>query len=213
MPVRDKYFPPAQRKPEFHCFHCGVFAAQHWSTVYKVIATGYQASGIERCLCRHCSNESYWYQEQMIIPAASFAEPPHPDLPADCLADYIEAASVVSASPRSAAALLRLSIQKLMPHLGERGKNINDDIASLVAKGLPPLIQKALDYCRVVGNNAVHPGEIDLSDTPEIAHELFRMINFIVDDRIARPKEIESLYNSLPQSARDAIEARDKKTP
>jgi hypothetical protein len=97
----------------------------------------------------------------------------------------------------------------MMPHLGEKGANINDDIKSLVSKGLPIAVQQSLDYCRVVGNNAVHPGEIDINDSPEIAQHLFAMINFIVEDRISRPKEIQKLYHSLPEAAREAIEKRD----
>lgn len=96
-----------------------------------------------------------------------------------------------------------------MPHLGEQGKNINEDIKSLVAKGLSPVVQKALDVCRVVGNNAVHPGELDINDTPEIAHQLFKMINFIVEDRITKPKEIQALFDQLPPGAVEAIAKRD----
>ncbi|MFL6282702.1 MAG: DUF4145 domain-containing protein [Pyrinomonadaceae bacterium] len=210
--MRDKYYPPTQGKKQFHCVHCSVYAAQAWYNVFSDTETGtLHKTSIFQCVCQHCRKPSYWCEEKMIIPSTSTTEPAHPDLPDDCRFDYEEAAAVVSASPRAAAALLRLGIQKLMLHLGEKGKNINEDIASLVSKGLPPLIQKALDYCRVVGNNAVHPGEIDLNDTPETAHQLFRMINFILEDRIERPKEIEALYNSLPQGARDAIDKRDNK--
>ena len=147
----------------------------------------------------------------MIIPSEAPVEPPHPDLPANCLTDYEEARSIFSASSRGAAALLRLCVQKLCIHLDESGENLNDDIKSLVSKGLPPSVQQALDYCRVIGNNAVHPGEIDIKDTPEIAQKLFRMINFIVEDRITRPREIQEVYDRLPKEEKVKIEKRDKK--
>lgn len=130
-------------------------------------------------------------------------------MPADCAVDFEEARAIYGRSPRGAAALLRLVTQKLMPHLQERGENLNDDIAALVAKGLPVDIQRALDACRVIGNNAVHPGEMALTDTPDIALELFSLVNFIVDDRIRRPKEIASIYRKLPVGAIEKIEKRD----
>lgn len=163
------------------------------------------------CLCSHCSRWSYWYKEKLIIPSDAPVEPPHPDLPEDCAVDYREARDIFTTSPRAAAALLRLSIQKLMSHLGEKGSNINDDIKSLVSKGLPVTVQQSLDYCRVVGNNAVHPGEININDSPEVAQHLFAMINFIVEERISRPNAIKALYLTLPEAAREAIEKRDGK--
>jgi len=38
-------------------------------------------------------------------------------------------------------------------------KNLDDDIASLVSKGLDPRVQKTLDVVRVIGNNSVHPAK------------------------------------------------------
>jgi hypothetical protein len=90
-----------------------------------------------------------------------------------------------------------------------RDSNINDDIKSLVAKGLEPEIQKALDVVRVIGNNAVHPGELDLTDDKAIATTLLTLINIIVDRRIAAKKHIDEMFQSLPERAREAIEKRD----
>ena len=143
------------------------------------------------------------------MPSEAPVPPPHSDLPNSCIAEYNEARDIVARSPRAAAALLRLCLQKLMIELKEKGKNINDDIGSLVQKGLPVEVQQALDYCRVIGNNAVHPGEIELTDNAEISHSLFEMLNFIVDDRISRPKKVTNLYNTLPKGAIEAVEKRD----
>jgi hypothetical protein len=209
--MKDKYYPPEFSAKQFHCVHCGVFAAQHWSSVYINTGGSPVNSGIMACKCSHCSYWSFWHNDKLVIPSDAPVEPPHPDLPQDCALDFSEAREIFTKSPRAAAALLRLSIQKLMPHLGEKGANINDDIKSLVSKGLPIAVQQSLDYCRVVGNNAVHPGEIDINDSPEVAQHLFAMINFIVEDRISRPKEIQELYHRLPEAAREAIEKRDGK--
>lgn len=145
----------------------------------------------------------------MLVPNDAAAPMPHPDIPEELKEDYEEARGVLAKSPRSSAALLRLCIQKLCAVLGEKGKNINDDIAELVKKGLPVPIQQALDIVRVIGNEQVHPGELDVRDDPEIAGQLFELINLIVEDRIARPKQIQALYSRLPQGKRDAIAKRD----
>lgn len=145
----------------------------------------------------------------MVVPSSCSLPMPHEDLPEECSADYLEAREVASASARSAAALLRLCLQKLCIHLGESGKNINDDIAALVKKGLPVEIQQALDIVRVTGNNAVHPGEMSLTDDSEIVISLFGLVNLIVDNRIAQPKRVAALFGSLPTGAREAIARRD----
>jgi hypothetical protein len=130
-------------------------------------------------------------------------------MPEDVAADFNEAREVLGASPRSSAALLRLAIQKLCAHLGGEGKSINDYIADFVEKGLSVEVQQALDIVRVVGNNAVHPGEIDIRDDPQTAMSLFDIINFVVERMISQPKAIAKMFGGLPIGAREAIRKRD----
>ena len=106
---------------------------------------------------------------------------------------------------------MRLAIQKLCKELGRPGKDINKDIKALVENGLNPLVQKALDAVRVIGNNAVHPGQIDLRDDRATAESLFGLINLITEKMISEPKRVNEVYASLPEGALKAIENRDGK--
>ncbi|MGP0592699.1 DUF4145 domain-containing protein [Nitrospira sp. T9] len=126
-------------------------------------------------------------------------------------ATYEEARSILHLSPRGTAALLRLCIQNLCIHLGKDGKNLNKDIASLVSDGLDIRIQRALDIVRVIGNNAVHPGQIELQDDQETATQLFKLVNLIADKMISERNTLNELYGSLPAGAIEAIEHRDQK--
>ena len=149
--------------------------------------------------------------ENIVYPKRIQVEQPNVDLSEDIKKDYLEAANVLTDSPRSAAAILRLALQKLCKHLGQKGGNINDDIGELVKKGLNPAIQKALDVLRITGNNAVHPGEIDLSEDTERVIKLFGLLNFIAEKMITELKEIDSFYDGLPEGAKQAVEKRDGK--
>jgi hypothetical protein len=131
-------------------------------------------------------------------------------MPDSILADYHEAASILSNSPRGAAALLRLCIQKLLDGIGA-GANLNDAIAHLSAKGLDPHIIEAMDVLRVVGNNAVHPLEMDLHDDAETATSLFGLLNLVVDELIGKPNRTAAMLARLPEGARRAIEQRNAK--
>ena len=203
----SKYYPPVFCEEQFHCIKCDVFAKQSWG---KLVKNGYGMDiNFHYSICNHCHETCYWFDGRMIVPSEAPVPPPHIDIPESCVEDYNEARDITARSPRAAAALLRLTIQKLLGELGEKGKNINDDIGSLVAKGLPVEVQQALDYCRVVGNNAVHPGEIDLNDDPSVAHSLFEMVNSFIEVRISQPKKVANLYKFLPAGALKAVEKRD----
>lgn len=127
--MRNQYFPPKFSATEFHCIRCRVYASQQWYDTYLNNGIGAETS-VSVSECAHCKGWTYWHQERMIIPAEAPVEIPHPDLPEDCVKDYIEARNIFVQSPRASAALLRLCIQKLMPYLGEKGENINADIKS-----------------------------------------------------------------------------------
>ncbi|HAT4130489.1 TPA: DUF4145 domain-containing protein [Clostridium perfringens] len=147
----------------------------------------------------------------MVQPADSDIPVANEEMPNKVKKIYNEAREVFPISAKASAALLRLAVQYLCVELGGKGEKINDDIANLVKKDLPIQIQQALDIVRVVGNNAVHPGELNLDDNKEVARSLFDIINFIVENRIVQPKKIKELYNLLPKNALNGIEERDNK--
>lgn len=161
--------------------------------------------------CYACDQFAVWIHDRLLYPPNRRGAAPNEDLPPDILADYEEARSILDLSPRGSAALLRLCVQKLCAFLGEKGKYIDEDIANLVAKGLNPLVQKSLDIVRVIGNEAVHPGTMDLQDNRDTASALFGLINAIADQMITHPKFVDKMYGTLPSEKREAIEARDAK--
>ena len=161
--------------------------------------------------CDLCKSFCLWEKDERIYPTSNNAPLPNPDIPEDVKEDFLEARNIVELSPRSSSALLRLALQKLLKHLECKGEDINYDIGQLVKKGLPLEIQKSLDIVRVIGNESVHPGTLDLKDDKETAMALFSLLNLIVINRITQPKEIDALYGKLPPTKLKGIKDRDKK--
>ncbi len=169
-------------------------------------------SSLSVATCASCEEISLWVNRSLIYPKKTSISQPNSDMDEDIKSLYHEAATIFLDSPKGATALLRLALQKLLKQLGEGGENINVDIKTLVSKGLSPKIQQALDIVRVVGNSAVHPGQIDLDDNSEIAFKLFQILNFIADEMITKPKELEKLYQDvIPASTKEHIKQRDNK--
>ncbi len=207
---------PAFNASVFNCPHCDAYASQKWRALSWLdnALSRMDRPPLSTSTCAACGDMTIWrssalQEPTMLFPLHNMAALPHPDMPDDVAHDFREAAAIATTSPRGAGALLRLCVQKLMVSLGMPGKNLNADIGTLVKAGLPVEIQQALDYCRVVGNNAVHPGEMDLRDSPELVAPLFEMINLIVDHRIAQPKKVRELFAKMPAGAREAIDKRD----
>ena len=159
--------------------------------------------------CYNCNDISVWIHDRLVYPQRGKAPLANPDLSPDIRQDYDEASSILGFSPRGAAALLRLAIQKLCKELGQSGKDLNSDIGELVKGGLDLHIQQALDLVRVTGNEAVHPGQIDLTDDRNAAETLFGLVNVIAENMISVPKHIDDVYKALPEEKREQIKRRD----
>lgn len=239
-----KHVVPSIDAKAFSCPHCGALADQSWlEALANPLKDGrppsywsgelnrdsrhprllnnvdgryvyYELRNVFVSHCFSCRDIAIWKHDILLYPGIRHEVEPNPDLDPEIQADFDEARAVFSISPRAAAALLRLCLQKLCKQLGQPGKKIDDDIKALVAKGLSIQIQQALDLVRVIGNNAVHPGTINLNDDRETAARLFELVNLIADNQISQPKAIAKLFDEkLTPGAKDAIARRDGSKP
>lgn len=217
-----KFEIPEFKKEAFNCPNCSAYAKHDWThqEVDETAGTFYREYGkknhsvfyIYLCKCSYCGYISFWYKEKLIYPLQSIAEPPIDGIPDDIRELYNEASSILELSPKGACAILRLALQKLCNRLAgvdEKGK-IDSAIKKLVENGLPSKLQKAMDTVRIVGDEAVHPGEIMIDDNKQLAVAMFSLINIIIEKMIIEPKEIDSLYNMMPEHKIEGINNRDK---
>jgi hypothetical protein len=159
--------------------------------------------------CYSCGEISLWRFDSVLHPAEIYEVEPNSDMPENVKIDFDEARAILNASNRGAAALLRLCIQKLCNGLLGKELDINSAIAELVKKGLRVEVQQALDSVRVIGNESVHPGEMNIKDDRETATALFDLVNIIVEELISQPKKIKEVYAKLPAGKTAAIAKRD----
>lgn len=205
------YIKPEKELIKYTCPHCGTIS-QMEKDLHSFQSDGqivvHNQLTIHRCQC--CGRKIIWIDKDYIYPDI-IAEEPNTDMPDSVKQLYNEAGLIYNKSPRAACALLRLAIDRLCNELGENNRDINKNIGALVKKGLPQSVQQALDVVRVVGNKAVHPGQIAFDvDDVGTATMLMRLLNIIVERMITEPNEINALYQGLPESVKESIEKRDK---
>ena len=213
----NRYIEPQKNLSKYTCPHCNTISQMEEdshcfdSDVYNTGKGGFGVRNrvtLHRCQC--CGKKIIWVDNDYIYPDI-IAEEANSDMPASVRQLYDEAGLIYNKSPRAACALLRLAIDRLCNELGETNREIDKNIGELVKKGLPETVQKALDVVRVVGNKAVHPGQIAFDvDDKGTATMLMHLLNIIVERMITEPNEINSLYQGLPESVKESIEKRDK---
>lgn len=211
------YVKPEKAQNKYTCPHCNTLSQMqcdkhHFdSDKYRTRMNELLISNvltIHKCQC--CGKKNLWIDDTYIYPDI-VSEEANPDMPNSVKQLYNEAALISNKSPRAACALLRLAVDKLCLELGETDRDINKNIGALVKRGLSQDVQQALDIVRVVGNKAVHPGQIAFDvDDYATATMLMHLLNMIVTRMISEPNEINCLYQGLPESVKKSIENRDK---
>lgn len=216
--MNKHYVTPNKGGKSFTCPHCQTlsfmkYGRHNFQEDDKSIPTGGVITNNQLFIarCENCGKKIIWIDDEYVYPDI-IADEPNEDMPDKVKQLYNEAGLICSKSPRAACALLRLAIDRICNELGETDRDINKNIGALVKKGLPTSVQQALDVVRVVGNKAVHPGVISFDvDDKNTAIMLMRLLNIITERMITEPKEIEALYEGLPDTVKEAIVKRDNK--
>jgi len=208
-----KYEAPVLNKESFTCIYCDTMSQQQWNST-NVSEGGYinftgREFTISVSTCNTCNGKIIWKDDKIIEPKSSIAPVAIEEMSEYVKNIYNEAKMVVSDSPRSACALLRLAIELLCSEIIPSG-NLNTKIGKMVEQGLDIRIQKALDIVRITGNNKIHPGQIDADDNLSIAISMFDLVNYIADRLIVQPAKIDEMFADLPTEKKEQIEKRDK---
>ena len=204
-----KYIAPDKNKSCFTCPHCNTVSQIRYTPISWVrektimgFSDGWNVMVFG--VCQNCNKSIIWLNEHYSYPEAITMEP-NPDMPDSVMSLFVEASSIYNKSPRAACALLRLAIERLCNELGESG-DINTMIGNLVKNGLSEVVQKALDAVRVIGNKAVHPGQIAFDvDDKATAEMLMKLLNIITERMITEPKEIDNIFEALPETVKQSI--------
>lgn len=206
------YVKPAFGKKSFTCPHCNCFSQHEWCAIQLDRSSVENSNHWTTTWCRHCEQYCFWEDQALVWPIKSGLLDPVDDCPANIKAVYDEARRVFPGSPRAAAAILRLAIQMICKEKGLPGKDLNSDIGKLVKDGLSSQIQQSLDLVRVVGNNAVHPGQIQIEENNDKIEKFFSLVNLIIDVLIVQPAKISTMFDALvPSAQKKQIEVRDGK--
>ena len=170
-------------------------------------------------------NPQWGVEIQKVIYPQQVNDPriPNPSkyMPDDVRNMYKEAASVFSLSPRSSAALIRLTLETLLKkHLVNDGKEHSLNIMIGMSNSQQPeLVTEFMDMIRKSGNEEVHPkyeqlehewGDITKDTNKEEVLYLFNYINSICD-LLGVANKMQSDYDALPDSQKQAIKNRNDK--
>jgi uncharacterized protein DUF4145 len=108
---------------------------------------------------RNSFSDNDWIQ---VFPRGSSRGPLSPDVPSPIAQDYLEAAAVLSVSPKASAALSRRCLQAVLLGAGYDQRDLAKQIDAVLKepdpkKSLPSGVHSTLDAIRNFGNFSAHP--------------------------------------------------------
>ena len=215
--MSDSYVPPSINSDAFTCPHCGVNSQMVVNPIVKnrsipdplpLFTHGNRTDFWNFCMsafeaydcfaaqtktCAHCGKFSLWVNGDMVWPELPAVQPSE-YLPETARKAFDEAQKVIGRSPQCACAMLRLSLERLVVHLGGTGRNLRDKVLSL---NLSPNIERLCDACRIVGNDAVHEGLlfVEPDDTYDRAVRLSNFVNWITERTLAADAAADKILN------------------
>jgi hypothetical protein len=204
---------PTLGAPSFECPRCNEEAQQTWhwllSRPNKEFARGPDGSlrgkapngaapdgtdgklreegGLSMAVCQSCKKPSLWLQDAMVYPHATRIRGPAADMPVLAKEYYNEARNVCDASPRAAAALLRMALEALCDEVESEGSDLASKVAFLTNEGLPPAVLEGIGMLNLLGRDTRHAGLIDPDQDRVHADALFKVLNIVVEYAITLP--------------------------
>lgn len=150
--------------------------------------------------CPACNKVIVLIDDKVVYPNYLPIEP-NTDMPEDVRDIFTEALSIANTSPRAACALLRLCIEKLCLNLGANpNKNLAEKIQEVSTN---PDVINLLEACRLVGNKAVHPSFVDITENDiDLVENLAKFINLVITTTITSQKLAEEIKSRFSKKAR-----------
>ena len=199
---------------DYVCPYCG-YSNDYESVTHKS-TTGYTAYvgnrydaavQINISKCNHCGLYGYRFHASnpggqsfsFQYPVARMAVIPD-YVPPAIRSDYIEAVSVLNASPKAAATLARRCLQGMIHDFWDiHEKNLNAEISALREK-IPAAQWAAVDALRKLGNIGAHmESDVDriIDIDPDEAEKLLRLIELLIKEWYIARDDAQRLYADI----------------
>lgn len=157
----------------FECPSCGLSVEHRWTQIHGIDGFGF----FEASRCSACGHNMLWrtwftptlkYVGEVVYPRAGGGPPPPLRLSRVAQADYNEARAIADASPRAAAALLRLVVSRVCAELAStRPAKGGDGVA----------LADTLVEAKLLGSEAVAPGVLHGGDDANSVAMLFEAVH------------------------------------